>query len=902
MQGRFAAALLLGALACGRGPPAADVTVRAEFLASPAVRCIRVTVTGATRTVSQDFGAAIGRATQSLVLRGAPAGAVLVTGSAFDAPCPEVTAQHATWIAGAVPQTLEAGAAATLALVFHPNGEAAVSATFASTGTTGAGPPPDASCLRIAVIGATRTEERNLALGVTVFDLSELPTGDVLFVGDTFASPCSAAAAPASAPTWRGDAVRATLTAGSPASVTIELHPLPVASAIAISISPSVAFASQGGAVPFAATVAGTAGGQSTAVTWSVQETFGGSVDASGLYTAPAAAGTYHVIATSVADGSRSAVATVYAGSFTTIPADRLTAWTPGVPGGIPARTAVCGPIVSAATLDDGGLDASAAIQAAIDACPPGQTVQLSAGTFTINDSFLLIASGITLRGAGAGRTILQRTNGAKPGIDTAEVTDPILVIGPNRFPRPDGSTSQLLTADGAKGGTRVTVVDGSGFTAGEIVLLDEDNYDTGSWTALPDRSGVPTPVRIWATDRAVWQKHDPPDIFVDDPFPDALSWFSRTGRPISEIKEVASVDGNLVTFTTPLHISYRTAHLAQLTRYTGHQNVHVKNAGVEDLTLIGGGNGNLRFEAAADSWMKNVENTVWLGEGVSIDHSFRIEVRRSYIHDGAWPEPGGAGYAISFAAGSSEILIEDNIVLQANKVIVSRASGAGSVVGYNYMDDGHILTAPLWQEVGINGSHMVGSHHMLFEGNESFNYDADCTHGNAIYHTVFRNHLSGFRRDFPDDPISGNARAAGLEFGAWWHSFMGNVLGTAGRMTGWLYEDRGDALGGFPWRGGSVIWKLGYDPAHFEQAPDPQVQGTAVRHGNFDYVTGSVTWDPSIADHTLPPSLYRAQKPAFFDDGKGYAWPWVDPTSATPLGTLPAKARYDAGTPFVQP
>ena len=100
-------------------------------------------------------------------------------------------------------------------------------------------------------------------------------------------------------------------------------------------------------------------------------------------------------------------------------------------------------------------------------------------------------------------------------------------------------------------------------------------------------------------------------------------------------------------------------------------------------------------------------------------------------------------------------------------------------MVGYNYMDDGHILYDPTWVEVGINGSHMAGSHHMLFEGNESFNYDSDCTHGNALYHTVFRNHLSGFRRDFPG---LANARAAGLEYGSWWHSFVGNVLGVRGR------------------------------------------------------------------------------------------------------------------------
>src|SRR5262249_60555281 len=55
----------------------------------------------------------------------------------------------------------------------------------------------------------------------------------------------------------------------------------------------------------------GTSGEQSTAVTWSVEEALGGTVGTSGYYTAPATAGTYHVIATSVADPSKQAAATV---------------------------------------------------------------------------------------------------------------------------------------------------------------------------------------------------------------------------------------------------------------------------------------------------------------------------------------------------------------------------------------------------------------------------------------------------------------------------------------------------------------------------------------------------------------------------------------------------------------
>jgi hypothetical protein len=73
-------------------------------------------------------------------------------------------------------------------------------------------------------------------------------------------------------------------------------------------------------------------------------------------------------------------------------------------------------------------------------------------------------------------------------------------------------------------------------------------------------------------------------------------------------------------------------------------------------------------------------------------------------------------------------VLIENGISVRANKVMVARSAGAGSVVGYNYMDMSYINTMPGWIEVGLNASHIVGSHHVLFEGNYGHNADSDRT------------------------------------------------------------------------------------------------------------------------------------------------------------------------------
>ncbi len=57
--------------------------------------------------------------------------------------------------------------------------------------------------------------------------------------------------------------------------------------------------------------VAHTSDGDAQAVTWSVPEADGGSIDPSGLYHAPAAEGVFHVVATSDADSDVTAEATV---------------------------------------------------------------------------------------------------------------------------------------------------------------------------------------------------------------------------------------------------------------------------------------------------------------------------------------------------------------------------------------------------------------------------------------------------------------------------------------------------------------------------------------------------------------------------------------------------------------
>lgn len=85
--------------------------------------------------------------------------------------------------------------------------------------------------------------------------------------------------------------------------------PPPVPPVITVSVSPTTTSVDPGDTSQFSASVTGSS---NQAVTWSIQEgTAGGSISQTGLYTAPASAMDVHVVATSVADPSKSSSARV---------------------------------------------------------------------------------------------------------------------------------------------------------------------------------------------------------------------------------------------------------------------------------------------------------------------------------------------------------------------------------------------------------------------------------------------------------------------------------------------------------------------------------------------------------------------------------------------------------------
>ncbi len=91
---------------------------------------------------------------------------------------------------------------------------------------------------------------------------------------------------------------------GSTGTSPLGAHP----DAVTVQIAPATAQVAPRALLSFTASVSGSV---DTSVTWEVVEPSGGSVDASGHYTAPASTGTFHVRVSSRADATKSDVATV---------------------------------------------------------------------------------------------------------------------------------------------------------------------------------------------------------------------------------------------------------------------------------------------------------------------------------------------------------------------------------------------------------------------------------------------------------------------------------------------------------------------------------------------------------------------------------------------------------------
>ncbi|MGB7568084.1 MAG: glycosyl hydrolase family 28-related protein [Chitinivibrionales bacterium] len=559
------------------------------------------------------------------------------------------------------------------------------------------------------------------------------------------------------------------------------------------------------------------------------------------------------------------------------IPTERRITWegNVGIPDGVPNRTAISATI-TASTYGNGTTDATNGIQTALNNCPAGQVVYLSAGTYRIN-SILRIPDSVTLRGAGPKQTIL----------DAHGSSEAVIAFGQDATPY--SPNSKAITGGSTAGSNTISLASASGISVGSYLLITELN-DT-SFVTIKGGEGSCT----WCDGGIGW----------------------NGTRALGQVVEVTSVNGTAIGIAPSLYINYA----ALLSPLATPFSAGAKYAGVEDLQVYANNTGyttNIIMNGSAYCWVKNIESNYADGDHFRAFWAYRCEVRDSYFHDAFDHSPGQTDADVFIADKSSGLLIENNIMRRMHVSIMLNWGAAGNVIGYNYSANDFDESA---YNVVMGDLSMHGSNPMfnLYEGNIATSFHPDGIWGSNSYNTLFRSWLLGTTKICY--PLSGRSversdstwwacqanRAINVDFVGLYYNIIGNVSGSTDLLKITSYNNGTHIIPSVSmiiapqnrsYDGTTYCYCFGYSEANDDGSSGTYPEDnrlpftTAILHGNYDYASDSTKWDPTISDHILPASLYLPAKPSWWGS---MPWPPIGPDVSPMVNKIPAQVRYEA-------
>ncbi|MES2986221.1 MAG: fibronectin type III domain-containing protein, partial [Patescibacteria group bacterium] len=334
---------------------------------------------------------------------------------------------------------------------------------------------------------------------------------------------------------------------------------------------------------------------------------------------------------------SATVTGTTTSGSQELIPTIRRTDWEPGVTVGvtggidqyISGRTNLIDVTQSPYNADDtGATDASAAIQAAINAAGNGDVVYMPAGTYRLENSlYAQNKSNFTLRGAGRDQTFIDAISGSISLRGTGvEILYPIAPVLSGAY----------------KGSTEFTVADVSSYNVGDMVFINTLN------------------------------DFDLPVI--------APNGGSRLRTQMSRITAVSSGSNTISIFPAVI----QDVHPTETTVMAIPSVQMVSNVGLEDFSFDAS-NGAVQVGITLDgiynSWVKGVKVSGVSNYGIRVASSLKCEIRYSEVEFASV----GSNKAGLLSGNMNSCLIEDNAFIDAFPVIEINGS-VGNVISYNYM------------------------------------------------------------------------------------------------------------------------------------------------------------------------------------------------------------------------
>ncbi len=597
------------------------------------------------------------------------------------------------------------------------------------------------------------------------------------------------------------------------------------------------------------------------------------------------------------------------------LPAARRVDWTAnvavGVPGGIPNRTKLVDVTLAPYHADKtGATNAAGAIQAAVNAAKSGDVVFLPAGIYRIDTPVFIghDKDGITVRGAGMEATVLDvRTN-------------TVFSVGSGSdYQWAWPSSNNRITSGLAKGSSTISIDSTSAFSVGQIVQIAFDNVTNDELV----RAGETPTISVGGYGSLRKQK---------------TRITAKTGNTLSIYPSLY--------YAPPAGLSARVNVAQQQADYVG----------LEDFA-IDGTNGNMifpiMFSQCYASWVKGVKVTDTFNYGMFISDSLNCEVRECLVKDRKVGGSNGAGILVASVAAS---LFEDNIVLGIFPAIEVNFSTMGSVFAYNVLENS--IGGTLNTNHAPHNSFNLYEGNVTpnvqsdgyFGGASDDTFYRNWIHGTNLQRSirVFRIGLNRFTRNYSfigniigetgmtvggpysfgnpnmgNSMYDGSAKAASGQFwkdwgakatilsrtsdsagsirlskGSFFVGQLGYLVWTGGRLQFSATSVQSEVIG-FSNASGTALPPLGTEvsvymgPSGYQEL-DLDVEATTIRKGNYNYLDRRIPADETLNSETLPDSLFRSSKPAYFGN---LPWPAFDPLNPNPsFESIPAGYRYARG------
>ncbi|MEI7542818.1 MAG: glycosyl hydrolase family 28-related protein [bacterium] len=425
--------------------------------------------------------------------------------------------------------------------------------------------------------------------------------------------------------------------------------------------------------------------------------------------------------------------------------------------------------------IGDGVVDDSAALIKAIKAADKGGLIYIPEGTYLMKAPMFIQKDNIWISGAGANKT--------KIIFDLNDTSDSCITISRNVE-----SNFAKVTSGFEKNSNKITVENVGNIVKGGFVEILQDNDSSVMYTKP-----------LW---EQVWAKN-----------------------VVGQFLKVVDVSGNIITTEESLNITYKKELNVRIRPVD-----LIQNCGVEKLYIkrLDAGDGNMiSFFNAAYGYINGIESDTIMRTHVSVEASYKCEIRDSYFHDAHDYGGGGHGYGVELKLRSSGCLVENNRFSHLRHSMMVHTGANGNVFGYNYSKDpfanGDHDPKTTICDISVHGHYPYMN---LFESNTVQKIEISDWWGPCGGNTFFRNRIEKEGVKINDKSNNQN--------------LLGNIIveGDYGIET----SDGVDAT-------------------------------TIINHENRDY--GEMSWDKRIKSDTLPESLYLKLKPDFL---KNSVWPVIGP------------------------